>query len=139
MSLRLPLDLSLRAKRSNLQGAVAVNGGDCFVTSFLAMTPPERLLSPFLFWKKSGNLTSSMDSNTTGFTLTLPAQLPQPLIIYTKVMRYLVSEGAMDNPASIFRGARVHFYGALVDADSIWQDQAIVMGALCLRDTVIEA
>ena len=80
-----------------------------------------------------------MDSNTTGFTLTLPAQLPQPLIIYTKVMRYLVSEGAMDNPASIFRGAGVHFYGALVDADSIRQDQAIVMGALCLWDTVIEA
>jgi hypothetical protein len=80
-----------------------------------------------------------MDSNTTGFTLTLPAQLPQPLITYTKVMRYLVSEGAMDNPASIFRGARVHFYGALVDADSIRQDQAVVMGAPCLRDTVIEA
>ena len=80
-----------------------------------------------------------MDSDTTGFTLTLPAQLSQPFIIYTKVMRYLVSEGAMDHPASIFRGARVHFYGALVDADSIRQDQAVVMGALCLRDTVVEA
>ena len=43
MSLRLPLDLSLRAKRSNLQDAVGVNGGDCFVTSFLAMTPSECL------------------------------------------------------------------------------------------------
>jgi hypothetical protein len=81
---------------------------------------------------------SSMDSNTTGFTLTLPAQLPQPLIIYAKVMRYLVSDGAMDNPASIFPGAGVHFDGALVDADSIRQYQAIVMGALCLRDTVVE-
>ena len=48
---RLPLDLSLRAKRSNLQGAVTIEGGDChreyswrcFVTLFLAMTPPERL------------------------------------------------------------------------------------------------
>ena len=28
----------------------------------------------------------------------------------------------MDHPASIFRGARVDFYGTLVDADSIWQD-----------------
>ena len=63
----------------------------------------------------------------TGVPLTLPAQLSQPLIIYTKVMRYLVSEGAMDHPANIFRGARAHFYGALVDADSIRQDQAIVM------------
>lgn len=45
----------------------------------------------------------------------------------------------MDNPADIFRGARVHFYGALVDADSIRQDQAIVMSALCLRDAVVEA
>ena len=51
MSLRLPLDLSLRAKRSNLQDAVGVNGGDCFVTEFilsvaegfLAMTPSECL------------------------------------------------------------------------------------------------
>ena len=51
MSLRLPLDLSLRVKRSNLQDAVAVNGGDCFVTEFilsvaegfLAMTPSECL------------------------------------------------------------------------------------------------
>ena len=80
-----------------------------------------------------------MDSNTTGFTLTLPAQLPQPLIIYTKVMRYLVSEGAMDNPASIFCGARVHFYGALVDADSIRQDQAVVVSTFRLRDAVVEA
>ena len=48
---RLPLDLSLRAKRStatstrggNLQGAVTIKSGDCFVTLFLAMTPPERL------------------------------------------------------------------------------------------------
>jgi hypothetical protein len=54
-------------------------------------------------------------------------------------MGYLVSEGTMYHPASIFRGARVDFYRALVDADSIWQDQAIVMGALCLRDAVVEA
>jgi hypothetical protein len=27
--------LSLRAKRSNLQDAVAVNGRDCFVTEFI--------------------------------------------------------------------------------------------------------
>ena len=40
---RLPLDSSLRAKRSNLQGAVTIKGGDCFVTLFLAMTSPERL------------------------------------------------------------------------------------------------
>ena len=80
-----------------------------------------------------------MDSITSDPTLTLPTQLPQSLIIYTKVMRYLVPKGAMDNPASIFRGARAHFYGALVDADSIRQDQAIVAGTLCLRDTVVEA
>ena len=45
----------------------------------------------------------------------------------------------MDHPASIFCGARVDFYRTLVDADSIWQDQAIAMGALCLRDAVVEA
>ena len=39
MSLRPPQDLSLRAKRSNLQGTTAVNGGDCFVAPLLAMTP----------------------------------------------------------------------------------------------------
>jgi len=32
-------DLSLRAKRSNLQDTLAVNGGDCFVAPLLAMTP----------------------------------------------------------------------------------------------------
>jgi len=44
MSLRPPRDLSLRAKRSNLQGAIAVNGGDCFVAPLLAMTSSERFL-----------------------------------------------------------------------------------------------
>ena len=38
MSLRPPQDLSLRAKRSNLQGTIASNGGDCFVAPLLAMT-----------------------------------------------------------------------------------------------------
>ena len=37
----------MRAKRSNPQGAIALNGGDCFVTSFLAMTHSERLLHDF--------------------------------------------------------------------------------------------
>jgi hypothetical protein len=54
------------------------------------------------------------------------------------MMCYLVSEGATDNPASVFRGARVHFYRVLIDADFIRQHQAIVMGTLCLRNTVIE-
>jgi hypothetical protein len=91
----------------------------------------------FSFWGKSpGIWTPSM--NTTGFTLTLPIQLPQSLIIYAKVVRYFMSESAMDNPASIFRGAGAHFYGTSVDADSIRQDQTIVMGALCLGDAVIE-
>jgi hypothetical protein len=53
-------------------------------------------------------------------------------------MRYLVSESAMDHPANIFGSAGAHFYGALVDADSIGQYQTIVMGALCLRDTMVE-
>jgi hypothetical protein len=73
------------------------------------------------------------------FSPLISSQLSQPLIVYAKVMGYLVSEGAMDHPASIFRGARVDLYRTLVDADSIWQDQAIVMGALCLRDAVVKA
>jgi len=37
--MRLPHDLSLQAKRSNLRGTLSVNGGDCFVALLLAMTP----------------------------------------------------------------------------------------------------
>jgi hypothetical protein len=33
--LRPPQGLSLRAKRSNLEGTIAVNGGDCFVAEFI--------------------------------------------------------------------------------------------------------
>ena len=33
----------------NPQGAVATKGGDCFVTLFLAMTPPERLLESYMW------------------------------------------------------------------------------------------
>jgi hypothetical protein len=39
--------VSLRAKRSNPQGAIALNGGDCFVASLLAMTDPKVVLLIF--------------------------------------------------------------------------------------------
>lgn len=80
-----------------------------------------------------------MGSNTNGFTLLLPAQLLQSLITYTKVMRYLVLQGAMDIAATIFHGARMYFYGTLVDADSIRQDQPVVVSTFRLRDAVVEA
>jgi hypothetical protein len=74
-----PLDLSLRAKRSNLQGAIAVNCEDCFVTSFLAMTPLERLYDGYL--RALGSKTS---------------RNPSPSMLKPKTVKNMASPGKVE-------------------------------------------
>ena len=65
--------------------------------------------------------------------------LPQPRVVQPEMMGDFVAEDVMDHCAYLLHRAATHFNGALVDADLVRQDQAVVVGAFRLRDAVVKA
>jgi len=54
-------------------------------------------------------------------------------------MRYLVPDDAMNHRAYLFHCVAAHLDWKSVNADFVWQDEAIIMGALRLWDALVEA
>jgi hypothetical protein len=65
--------------------------------------------------------------------------LSQPVVAQSEMVGYFVPQDALDSCANLIYGAAAHFDRALVDADLVRQDEAIVMGPFGLGNAVVEA
>jgi hypothetical protein len=71
-------------------------------------------------------------------TKSIRSDLSQSRVVQPKVMRDLVAQNATNHRAYLPHRAAAYFDWTLVDADLVWQDEAVVAGAFRLWDAVIE-